>query len=322
MPKVRGEYQVKRRISLSAALYLTLGIGFAACLVWRGDVCAGAVRGALEVCGKTIIPAVFPFFCAVGLILGAGGAEAAARVCGRAFARIFRVSPALCAPFLIGLISGFPAGAAAVTRVYAEGRCTKAEAERAIAFSSNAGPAYVVCGIGGMLGDLRLGAVLYAVQIVVMIAVNALFARRYPRVGADVPAPPLPRADALVTRAVKEAITPMLTVCAFVLAFAPITALLRSGLEYIGAADGVIGAALSILELTNAAGHAAALPLGISLPICAFAVSFSGICVAAQISAFAADAGLSMRYYFRAKLICGAVSFFILKMYIHFFALM
>lgn len=298
----------KCAVPAEAIFCLCCSVCFAVCLLARADVCTEAVRRAVRLCLDTLIPALFPFLALNGVILGAGGAALAARTAGGVFARLFRSSPALCAPFFIGAFAGFPSGAAAVAEVYSGGGCTKDEAERALAFSSNSGPAYAIGGLGALLGDLRLGAVIYAAQLVSAL----LLARLLPRKGkAEVKeravfTPPKP---GVFTRAVKGAVMPMLYICAFVIVFSPVTALLGRGLEAAGTPFALRGVILSAVELTNGAAFAAsALTRRAAAAVCAFALSFSGLCVHAQTASCTAEAGLSLKYYIPGRLFMGAAS--------------
>ena len=295
----------KKRAALTSVFYAFSGGAFLLCLLARGDVCLPAARDALRYCGESLIPALFPFIAAGGILMGSGAAELTAGTVGRAARRFFRIPPSLCAPYLIGLVAGFPSGAAAVARVYANGGCTKDDAERALPAVSNAGAGFVCAGIGSLLGGIRYGAAIYAAQTVISLAAARILFRRsehkeYPRSGPSV-------ASGTFTQSVKSAAIAVINVCAFAVFFAPVSALAVRGLEYAGASGAVKAAAASVLELTNGARTAALLSPPLSAAVCGFAASWSGLCVAAQISSVAADAGLSMKYYFPCKLISGAV---------------
>lgn len=298
----------KGAVPLDAVFYLICSICFAICLLARADVCTDAVRRALSLCVNTLIPALFPFLVLNGIVLGAGGAQLAARTAGGLFSRVFKVSPSLCAPFFIGAASGFPSGAAAICRVYSEGGCSRKDAERALAFSSNAGPAYAIGGLGAMLGDIRLGALIYAAQLLSAV----LLARMIPRGTAareaseiNLPSPQ----HGLLSRAVKGAVTPMLCICAFVVVFAPVTALLDKGLSLTGIPAALRGGLLSCVELTNGAAFVcASLSRRAACAICAFALSWAGLCVHAQTASYTAEAGLSLKYYIPGKLFMGVCS--------------
>ncbi len=46
--------------------------------------------------------------------------------------------------FIMGIISGYPVGAKIVTEFRKNGECSKAEAERLLAFTNNSGPLFII----------------------------------------------------------------------------------------------------------------------------------------------------------------------------------
>lgn len=56
--------------------------------------------------------------------------------------------------FIMGIISGYPVGAKIVTEFRKNGDCSKAEAERLLAFTNNSGPLFIIGTIGvSMFGN-------------------------------------------------------------------------------------------------------------------------------------------------------------------------
>ena len=296
----------------SSALWLLFCAVFALCLILFPEVCTNALRNALTLLFHDLIPSIFPFITLNALFSSSGGIESAARLLGRVFSRLFKTSGNLCAPFLIGLISGFPSGAESAAEVYMRSGCNKTEAERALAFCTNAGPAFVIAGLGGMLGDIGYGALIYVVQILSAFITARLFGSRS---ASDIPMPDIPRkGNASFVGSVTGSVIPMLNICAFVLIFSPIAALTDIGLSRLGAPAIIRGFALSLIELTNASAFITAnLPMSLALPLCSFAVCWSGLCVHAQTSAAVADSRLSLKFYLAGKLFSAITAFLLTR---------
>lgn len=216
----------------------------------------------------------------------------------------------MCAPFITGLASGFASGGAAVSELYGQGGCTRAEAERALALCTNAGPAFVIAGVGAMLGGVRYGVILYAVQLASLLLCSLILPGR-----GTGKAPPLPikrEKGGLLVRAVCGAVLPMLNICAFVVVFSPIVALLRALLCRLGAPPCITAALLSLVEITNACAYISSyLPTRLALPFCSLAVCWSGLCTHAQILYTVSMEGLSIKYCIAGKLFSGACAFVI-----------
>ena len=300
----------RTKIGRGAAVYTAGAAAMAVCLVARPQLCADAGRRAIALCAGTLVPALFPFICLNAVLMAAGAPELAQRTLGGLFSRVFGAPPSLCAPYFIGLTAGFPVGARAAANEREKGRCTASELERSLALCSNAGPAFVIGGVGTMLGDLRIGVVIYAAQIVASAAVGVLAPGGERRAVRREIAPEPPDTRGLPVRAVAGACTPMLTVCAFVLFFAPVSAVLLEAAKLLSLPDRLCAALLCFCEMAGGISYAAStLPPRAAAVIAAGAVGWSGLCVAAQVSA--AAGGPRMKKYFLCKaataLLCAAI---------------
>lgn len=288
---------------------------FALCLILLPEICSAAIRKALRLLANDLIPSLFPFIALNALFSASGGTQKAAKLFGGAFSRLFGTSGNLCAPFLVGLISGFPSGAESVSEVYQRSGCKKEEAERALAFCSNAGPAFVVAGLGGIFGNIGYGALIYAVQILSAWLTARLFK---PKHHSDIPMPGVTHKSRIsLVSAVTASVLPMLNICAFVLIFSPVAALAELGLSAVGAPEIIRALALSFIEITNASAFIAArLPISIALPCCSFAVCWSGLCVHSQTAAAVSESGLSLKFYLAGKLFSAVTAFLLTRILI------
>lgn len=275
------------------------------------DVCASALYGSLELCAKRLIPSIFPFLVVNAIFSSSGGIGAAARIFGGVFSRLFGTSGNLCVPFLIGLISGFPSGAESTAEIYQKNGCTKNEAERALAFCSNTGPAFVIAGIGGLLGNIKYGILIYSAQIISAWLTALLFKNKHK---TDIAFNSFTNSQATPSfiKAVTGSVIPMLNICAFVLIFSPVAALCDFVLTKLGVPMILRAFSLCFIEVTNAAAFTAShLPVIVAIPMCAFALCWSGLCVHSQTAAAVSESGLSLKYYFAGKLFMGITAFII-----------
>ena len=90
--------------------------------------------------------------------------------------------PLFCVPgegafaFIMGIISGYPTGAKIVIDFRKQGICTKAEAERLLAFTNNSGPLFIVGTIGiSLFANTTTGFLLLITHILACITVGILF---------------------------------------------------------------------------------------------------------------------------------------------------
>ena len=148
-----------------ALLATFLGIGAAALLIFPTDV-AAAARESARLAFASVLPSLFPFLIAADLLISLRVTNAAGQVLGGAMPALFK-QPREAAPvLLLGVLSGYPVGAAAARRLYEEGGCTAEQAERLVALCNNSGPAFVVGVVGAALWNSpKVGWMLYGCHL-------------------------------------------------------------------------------------------------------------------------------------------------------------
>ena len=126
---------------------------FFAVLIGSPADAARAAARSLEICATRLIPSLFLFIALTGIITSTRIADFIGRLFCRPFVWLFGISPAGVCAFILGSVGGFPIGAVTAKRLYDDRLLTRDEAARLIEFSSNAGMAFCVGGIGVSLYD-------------------------------------------------------------------------------------------------------------------------------------------------------------------------
>lgn len=266
----------------------------AAALLWDAAGAAEAVRRGTELCLTSVIPALFPFF-AVSSLLAALGAGSAARVLERPFRALFRCGGPGAAAFLLGMLGGYPVGAASVAALVRQGDVSPAEGGRLLAFCNNAGPSFIV-GVAGLavFGSARTGAYLYLIHITAAVAAGFLLRGRHTAAGGGTYRPPArPGLIPAFLSAVQGAAAAMGRVCAFVVFFLVLLTLTER------AAGALPPWAVGFLELTNgilrlSPGHA-------GFVTAAALLGWGGLSVHCQTAAVLDGTGVPLRRYFLGK---------------------
>ena len=258
-------------IILSAALFLSEEISE---LVTMG----------LEICVKTIIPSVFPFLIITDILIRFIKFEKNDFL-RRGFERIFKINGAALSVFICGILSGFPTGAKLSLTLYYNGKISKDECERLMGISSNASPGYIICAVGsGMLGNLRLGALLFFIT-----AISSVFSGFVLGINSKstINSSVEMGQKYSFSNSVKSAALACLNICAFVTFFS-----LVSGLLKLYANRRLLLFIFPFLEIATATAYITELcilPPAIRFSLIAFSISFSGICVYAQIKSLITD---------------------------------
>lgn len=153
----------------------------AALLIMRPDAALLGAREGLERFYTLILPALLPFFICADLLRQSGLLFAAGKALDRPMRVLFRLGGECGAAYLIGAVSGYPAGARLAGQLYAEGRLSLDETERLCLFSNLCGPLFVSGAVAvGILGDTRLAAPLIIAHQLGAWFVAIVHARLFP----------------------------------------------------------------------------------------------------------------------------------------------
>lgn len=107
----------------------------------------GAVMG-IQLCIKTVIPALFPFFFLTGIITSTL-TEPLGKIL-RPLGKAYHIPIGAESALILGLLGGYPIGAQAVANIFNCGLLSKKQAQRMLTYCNNPGPAFIF----GMIGCL------------------------------------------------------------------------------------------------------------------------------------------------------------------------
>lgn len=291
----------KRRIFLRSAAILFCVFMLLCAVVFPAEA-AESIMSSLSLAVRRVVPSLFVFSTLAALFARIGLFTRAGRL-----GRLFGLSPACTAVALCGLLCGFPTSAVCAHALWESGEADAGEMRAILPFCSNAGMAFVVGAVGGgMLGSRRAGYMLFLMQTVLSIVFILLFCRSK---SAAAMLPVRAKKESLshaLVASVSAAGGAMLAVCAFIaffgaaadmicLVFPSVPPLLRAVI-------------CSFFEISRGcaefSGAAELSPLLRYVGV-AFALGFSGVSVACQISERAGEISISVLPYLAKKLIFG-----------------
>ena len=309
-----------------------VGIYLLLLLVTGGLVClprpaaAGGYLG-IRLCLKTLIPSLFPFFVVSDLLISLGAAGKLGVLLEGPTRRLLGFPGSCSAALVLGCLGGYPLGAAVIADLYRRGACDKQDAQRLLALCNNSGPAFLFGVVGGTLfGSFSAGLLVFACHL----AASWLLCFLYRRRGQDRPRSPrpVPSGEALsfaaaFTGAVKKAFASVLNVCAFVIFFRVLLALM----EHVGLLDGLCRLperlfllfgqdpalarplVLGIFELSSGIAALQGVGTPAARLVCSsFLLGWAGISVHFQVLSLVCDLGLSVREYLPGKLLHGLLA--------------
>lgn len=279
-----------------------------AAMLINPTACIEAAGDALNLCAQVVIPSLFPFFVCSNLLIALGGARVLSRYLSKWMRPLFGISGSGALAVVLGVISGYPVGADCIAGLYRSACCTKTEAERMLTFCNNSGPLFVMGAVGiGMLGNQRLGILLYVIHVVSALLTGVLFRKYGKTTQKEVyrlpPATPLQPPVSAVGNAVADGVTSICKVCGFVVVFAVFTATFSD--------SGDSSLIYALLEITG--GLKALLNTKMLgeylLPAVSFFLAFSGVSVILQVAGIILSEGLSCKPYLLGKITHASLAF-------------
>lgn len=296
---------LKYKLTAAAAAAALLALSFS------GGAVLESARAALSVCAGTILPSLFPFFVLSILLSRLGVPRRLGHRLAPPAGRLFGVSGAGIAALPVGLLGGYPMGAACIAELLERGEIGAREAEHLLLFVNNSGPAFLIGAIGaGVFASPRAGLLLYAAHIGAALLTGLLLRGSAEAVSPPLDAPESESFAAAFPAAVRQAVSAVLTVCGFVVCFSVLLGLAESwGLFSLpGLASQEARVLVSgLFEIGSAVGAMRGLaPSPGHLALAAGLVGWGGLSVHCQTAALFCDSELSLRRHTLGRL-CSAL---------------
>ena len=259
---------------------------------------------ALLLCGKSVIPALFPFLVVSSLLIALGFGEWVSPYLAGLMTPLFRLPGLASSALLLGLVGGYPIGAQTAADLYRQHLLTRQEAERLLTFCNNSNPVFLISVLGvGVFGGVRTGVALWLVHVLSALLVGLLF-RGHGKTADRRQAPSIAcRAVSLpaaLVAAVRNSAGGMLSVCAFVTLFYVVAAPLEALGPHLGTALVGVVELFSLTQLLT--------PDFFGFVLAAGCAGWGGLSVLCQTAAVLDGTDLSLRPCLLGKLTQGLLS--------------
>lgn len=261
-------------------------------LIFDGALALEGARNGIDLCIRTVIPALFPFL-VLSIVLTRSLSET--RSPPVEFLSGILSLPHCAGPVLIpAFLGGYPVGAKCVADLYRRNGIQRAEAERMLAFCSNAGPSFLFGMTSGFFPESKQVWLLWFIQIAAAFLTAAV-----------IPAPPHHPSDPNKAKAQEadillSAARAMGIICCWVILFRILITFLERWFLWLLPAWAQI-ALMGFLELTNGCcGLALIADERLRFVVCSCMLAFGGICVLLQTASV--TKGLSLSGYLKGKL--------------------
>ncbi len=279
------------------------------CFLFLPQAAVKGVETGLQICTTAILPSLFPFFVLTDYWIQSGYADTLSRFLAPVTECVFHLPGAASSALLLGSVGGYPIGAKTAVGLYEHGYLTKAQAEQALLFCNNAGPAFVL----GVLGNIvfqntGFGILLYVIHLFSAYLIGLLFRPEKGPGQSKVTyssEKTLP-ISAQITTSITNASRTAFTVCTYILFFAIIIQCIQNFLP-VGITSCILN---GIIELASGARLLSTLELTLNTKfiLASFFLGTGGLCVMLQAQSFIQSSGLSGKKLFLGKLLHGNLS--------------
>jgi len=269
-------------------------------IVIEPKICKTAAVNGILLCGRVIIPSLFPFTACVLFIMKSGITEYMNKF-SHITRKIFGLSAELVFMVMFSFIGGYAVGAKLLNTAVTDKKITSKQAGKMLNYCINAGPAFIVAAVGnGILGSKRIGYILLISHIIPSIIFMFILKGKNIIKTNKTIKKELTFSDCFV-QSVSEASTVSLNICSFVLFFSVIVAYIENFsthfrfLKYI----------TYFLEITIA------IPKINNIYFISFLLGFSGLCVWCQIISIGKNIKINILSFALFRILHATVSFFL-----------
>jgi hypothetical protein len=298
-----------RRQQRLTALFAAMGMLI---LILDSKTVLSGMQSGINLCIRTVIPALFPFFLlSILLTSSLSGTNLPLLT---PLANLLRIPKGSESILISGFLGGYPVGAQAVSAAYTSGYLSRSAAERMLSFCSNAGPAFLFGMVGHIFSDSTAALWLWIIHII-----GAILVALFQPVADNSEKAPIPASPITVTDAMQRSIKVMATVCSWVILFRVLLSFLSRWFLWVlpGTVQVII---TGLLELSNGCCELARIATPeLRFVICSGMLAWGGLCVTMQTASVLQ--GLSLLSYLKGKILQALLSLllsaaFVLKIWV------
>ena len=318
-------------ISIKKYFFSCLFLIFTITLILFSSSNLGSAQKGLSLWATSVVPTLLPFFIATELLCKTNFVQILGKILDKFMRPFFNVPGESAIAIVMGIISGYPVGAKVVCNLYEKKICSKAEAERLIAFTNNSGPIFILGTVGvSLLGNEKIGQTLLISHILSSFIVGFLFRywkkdqinltfKNYNYERKELVK--ISNLGEILGEAIKKSIYTILSIGGFIVLFSVIISILTNSriliiianlLEFLGIPYAFsLGFLTGIIELTNGLNQTSILYSTIPIPcilLCSFLLGFGGLSILLQVYSIISKSKISIKSYFYGKILHGFIS--------------
>lgn len=290
---------MKTKALIKSLIFLILTISFLILLILFPSVSKNSVTDGILLCGRVIIPSLFPFMICLSLVINSNILENFSFI-SPLTKRIFSLDFFEFSIFVFSLVGGYPIGAKLLSESVKTGKISREKASKMLNFCINAGPAFIVSVAGvSILKSTTAGYILLFSHLLSSLIICLLNREKTPE-----NKPPKAKKETTFSLAdsfvlsVADSSAAMMKMCSFVLFFCSVNGFFI----YFSSAFPPLQKAALFLEITTA------LSLSKNLYLIAFLLGFGGISIWCQVLSLSENLKIKLPVFIGFRTLHGALS--------------
>ncbi len=296
---------------------ILLTVFFLVILVLFPKEVSQSVSEALFICLKQVIPALFPFAVASGLLLNTSCDFKSPPL--TLLEKLFNISKKSAWAFLMGILCGYPIGGKISLELYEKGEISEAEKNRLLIFANIPGPAFIIGVVGAsLLNNIKAGIIIYISHLLTAFIFGIASFKKSQKTQI-IPVFKKKKQNFLpiLANSISSSTQAVIGITGVICFFAAITSALKliPFIRLIPFYDFFLG----FLEMTGGIYNICRMGLNLKFKaaICAFSAGFSGVCVFMQLKCISDK--IKPAAYFLNKLLFGTLCALITFIFCQFF---
>lgn len=270
-------------------------------IVFSADAKVGAKKG-IGLCEGIIIPSLLPVLIIGNTITNSRLRLVFDHIFNYPFKKLFALPKESCSAVILGLVCGYPAGAALTESLFERKAIDAPTAQRIMSFNFCGGAAFTITAVGAVVyGNIKSGVVFYIISILSSLTVAFITRFLYPKSQSERQLEPsvLSLSDAFCF-SVERTVKSLALMCAYIILFSSVFSMFSPPKKII-----------PLLEITNGVcGDITFTPAAT-----VFFLSFGGLCVHAQLFSALKKMEIKYIYFLAGRLSCALLSYLYFKIY-------
>lgn len=268
-------------------------------LIVFSDICKDGVERGMLICANVIIPSLFPFMVCILIIVNMN-VTIKNKLISKIIFKLFGQNTEMFFVMILSMLGGYPIGCKLINELYVQDRMNKKTANIMQIYCVNAGPAFIITAIGGILGSEKIGNILFfshiSASIILALLTSKLLCKKCNR--NTVNKINYKSFSEILVRSTADATSCIMSICAYIILFSVI----NSYLIYFFKDIPILNCLFYFTEVTSG------ITFTKNIIFISFLLGFAGLSIWCQIFSISKNATPDLKMFILGRILHGSIS--------------